>query len=45
MGIDDDRLQTSVRFGLSRFNTESEVQIVISEVTRAVAQLRQLQLH
>jgi cysteine desulfurase len=45
MGFNDDRLHTSVRFGLSRFNTESEVQVVISEVTHAVAQLRQLQLH
>jgi cysteine desulfurase len=40
MGIGDDLAATSIRFGLGRFNTEAEVDLVIERVADAVARLR-----
>jgi cysteine desulfurase len=42
MGIDEDLIESSVRFGLGRFNTEHEVDMVVSAVAETVSQLRQL---
>jgi cysteine desulfurase len=42
MGIGDDLAQTSIRFGLGRFNTEREVDEVIERVVEAVTRLREI---
>jgi cysteine desulfurase len=42
MGVSDDLAQTSIRFGLGRFNTEQEVDQVIARVAAAVARLREI---
>ena len=42
MGVSDDMAQTSLRFGLGRFNTEAEVDEVIERVAIAVARLREI---
>jgi cysteine desulfurase len=42
MGVTDDMAQTSIRFGLGRFNTESEVDEVVERVAAAVARLREI---
>ena len=42
MGLSDTQAQTSLRFGLGRFNTEQEVEHVIGRVAEAVARLREI---
>ncbi len=42
LGIDDDLVRASLRFGLGRFNTEEEVDFAISLVTEAVDRLRRM---
>jgi cysteine desulfurase len=41
LGLDEDRAQSSIRFGLGRFNTEEEVDWVIDRVVQAVKSLRE----
>jgi cysteine desulfurase len=40
LGLNDDQARASVRFGLSRFNTEEEVEQVIGKVAAATRHLR-----
>ena len=40
MGVPDELAQSSIRFGLGRFNTAEEVEAVIEEVTMVVRRLR-----
>lgn len=40
MGVPDDLAQSSIRFGLGRYNTTEEVDYAIEEVTRVVRRLR-----
>ena len=40
MGVPDELAQSSIRFGVGRFNTPAEVESVIEEVTRVVRRLR-----
>jgi cysteine desulfurase len=42
LGLDDDLTRASLRFGLGRFNTETEVDFAIEAVSGAVARLRKL---
>jgi cysteine desulfurase len=42
MGIEEDLIDSSLRFGLGRFNTAEEIDTVINAVAQAVAKLRQL---
>ncbi|WP_278251836.1 IscS subfamily cysteine desulfurase [Rufibacter psychrotolerans] len=42
LGLNDDLAHSSLRFGLSRFTTEEEVDFAISHVKEAVAKLREL---
>jgi cysteine desulfurase len=40
IGLDADRAHASIRFGLGRFNTEEEVDYVITQIQEVVQQLR-----
>lgn len=42
MGIDEDSIESSVRFGLGRFNTEDEVDRAVEALAERVRRLRQL---
>jgi cysteine desulfurase len=42
MGVGEDLVHTSIRFGLGRFNTEDEVDYVADKVTATVRRLREL---
>jgi cysteine desulfurase len=42
LGLPDEAVRGSVRFGLGRFNTEQEVDWVVAHAAEAVAQLRQM---
>jgi cysteine desulfurase len=42
LGVDDDLARSSIRFGLGRFNTEDEVDYVVTEVVRSVTRLREM---
>ncbi|MFC6998686.1 IscS subfamily cysteine desulfurase [Rufibacter roseus] len=42
MGMSDDLAHSSLRFGLSRFTTEEEIDFAINHVKEAVAKLREL---
>jgi cysteine desulfurase len=41
LGLDDDRAQSSIRFGLGRFNNQEEVDYVIDRVVKTVKSLRE----
>jgi cysteine desulfurase len=45
MGLTDQQVRSSVRFGLSRFNTREEVAFVAKRIAEAVRKLRQLYAH
>ncbi len=45
LGLSDEAVGGSVRFGLGRFNTAEEVETVIARVAEAVARLRKAQQH
>ncbi len=42
LGVDDELAQSSIRFGLGRFNTEAEVDFVAERVIETVKRLREL---
>jgi cysteine desulfurase len=42
MGVGEELVHTSIRFGIGRFNTEEEVDYVAGKVTRTVRRLREL---
>lgn len=42
IGLSDDQARSSLRFGLGRFNTETDVQFAVERVVQAVTQLRKL---
>jgi cysteine desulfurase len=42
LGLGEELAHSSLRFGLGRFNTEAEVEVVIAEVVRVVEHLRNL---
>ena len=42
LGLDDEAVRSSVRFGLGRFNTADEVEFVIGKVAQTVANLREM---
>jgi cysteine desulfurase len=42
LGLSDDAVRSSLRFGLGRFNTAEEVEFAIEAVSRVVKKLRQL---
>ena len=43
LGISDELAQSSIRFGIGRFNTEAEIDYVAAKVIHAVRSLRELQ--
>jgi cysteine desulfurase len=42
LGMDDDQVRSSVRFGLGRFNTEDDVQWAVTTISRTVERLRKM---
>ena len=42
LGIDPDRVRSSLRFGLGRFNTADEIDFAVSSIAETVRRLRQL---
>jgi cysteine desulfurase len=42
MGVSDELAQSSIRFGIGRFNTEAEIDYVADKIIHAVQQLREL---
>jgi len=42
LGIDEDLVRASLRFGLGRFNTDSDIEVAIDTVALAVERLRRL---
>jgi cysteine desulfurase len=42
LGMSDDAARSSLRFGLGRFNTRSDVEFAVERVVEAVRRLRKL---
>lgn len=42
IGLSEDQVRSSLRFGIGRFNTDNDVDIAVETVTRAVKRLRSL---
>ena len=42
LGLSEDVVRSSVRFGLGRFNTAEEVEFTIAKVAETVAKLRKM---
>jgi cysteine desulfurase len=42
LGMSDDLAQSSIRFGIGRFNSEAEIDYVAAKVIHTVQQLREL---
>jgi cysteine desulfurase len=42
MGIDENLIKSTIRFGIGRFNSLEEVEVVVDAVVEAVSDLRQL---
>ena len=42
LGLGDDQVRSSLRFGLGRFNTEEDIDFAVKELAAAVARLRKL---
>ena len=42
LGADDERAHSSIRFGIGRFNTEEQIDFVVTDVVRAVNHLRNM---
>lgn len=42
MGFDESRAHSSIRFGLSRFNTEEDIYIAVKHITESVLKIRKL---
>lgn len=40
MGLSDERVYTALRFGLGRYNTEAEVDVVVDALTQATSEVR-----
>lgn len=45
MGIPSELIESTIRFGLGRFNTSDEVTTVVDAVSEAVARLREIVAH
>jgi len=42
LGLSDDQVRSSLRFGLGRFNTETDIDTTVEVLSTAVARLRRL---
>jgi cysteine desulfurase len=42
LGLDENLIHASIRFGLGRFNTEEEIDYTVGRVVEEVARLRKL---
>jgi cysteine desulfurase len=42
LGLSDDAVRSSVRFGLGRFTTEADIEFALEEITSTVTRLRKL---
>jgi cysteine desulfurase len=42
LGVSDELAQSSIRFGIGRYNTEAEIDYVADKIIHAVQQLREL---
>ena len=42
LGLDDEMVRSSVRFGLGRFNTAEEIEFTIGKIAETVTRLRKM---